>query len=274
MRTILTMLLLVFLAPTNVYSDEPDKTLHNKCLYPTVMVSSKDSFGTGFVVRSEKVGDEYHNILISCAHCFQSTSPYTVGVPKFKDWSTFIRYDRYPVYVFCLNRSHDLMIGLFKSKNQVPTVEFNFDVKLYIGSDLMRIGCGMGDEHRADFGKITSVLTRLPGREGDKNVIRTSVYSVPGDSGGPVFHKNKVIGITQAIRSRRENQVSTNLFSGISYCIPVSRLKTWSQELDNALDFIYKENERIPVIPFFLMEMGKSKTNNKIMSSNQWIKGL
>jgi len=45
-------LFLVLLACAPVLGDEPDQKLHNRCLYPTVLVKGGNNFGTGVVVRS------------------------------------------------------------------------------------------------------------------------------------------------------------------------------------------------------------------------------
>lgn len=269
MRTIFTILLFMAIAPSDVYSDEPDKTLHNKCIYPTVIVQGQNSFGTGFIVRSEKISDdEYRNVVISCAHCFQHRGLYKIGVPKFKNWSTFEGYDHYPAYVYQFDQEKDLALILFRSKNPVPVAEMDFGSSLYIGSELLHVGCGMGDEHRVDFGKVTSLKSMIKNSP-VKDAIRTSVYSIPGDSGGPVYHKCKVIGITQAIRGSQRG-----LFPGISYAIPIGRLKTWSKELNNALDFMYESEEKMPIIPFFIINWGRSNTEKKMMTSNRWTEGF
>lgn len=290
MRTIFTILLFLAIAPSyvcpsEVFSDEPNKTLHNKCVYPSVIVKGQDSFGTGVIVRSEKMSDEqYRNVVVSCAHCFQHRGFYRIGVPKFEEWSTFKGYDYYKAYVYSIDKQKDLAVILFESKKPVHVAELDFESRLYIGSDLMHVGCGMGDEHRVDFGKVTSVRSKIPGSP-ITDAIRTSVYSIPGDSGGPVFHKNKVIGITQAIRGKsdevlggphrqRTNMYYNITYSGISYCIPIARLKTWDEELNNALGFMYKSNQKVPVIPFFIMEWGEAEIENKMMPSNRWTEGF
>ena len=268
MRNILIFLILMAVAPSNVYSDTPDKTLHNQCIYPTVEIIGEDECGSGFIIRSDKISDdEYHNIAISCAHCFSSGKSYQIGIPVFKDWSTLEKYELHKAFVYMVDREKDVAVVLFSTNKPVQVAKVNYDVKLYIGSDVIRVGCGLGDEHRVDYGKVTSVKTSIP-HSNIKDVLRTSIFTVPGDSGGPVFHNYEVVGIMQAIRG------SGHPIYGISYCIPVSRLKTWSQELNNTLDFLSKSEEKAPYIPYFFMEWGESNTGEEMMPANHWAEGF
>lgn len=275
MRIIFTMLCLAFITPANLYSDEPDKTLHNKCLYPTVIVKSNEGYGSGVILRSEKIEENrYQNVAITCAHCLPSPQyRYKIGVGEYKNWSHFVKWNFYPAFVFCRSQmDKDLAILIFESDKALPVAEINFNPKIYIGSKILRVGCGMGDEQRIDFGRITSLNGAIPNLF--KNNYRTSVYSVPGDSGGPVYHDNKVIGIVQALRSRRSSPISTDLIYGISYAIPMKRLKTLSEEINKSADFVFDHKERMPVIPFFHLKMNNTEINNEIMPSSRWSKGF
>lgn len=256
--------------PSVVSSDEPDKTLHNKCLYPTVLIEAVDggNLGTGTVVRSEKVGDVYHNVAITCAHVLGNPNGYVVSVGVYKNWSNLERYETYHCRIYRIDENKDLAVVLFKSGEQLPTAEIDFNVMLYIGSDIFRIGCGAGDEMRLDFGKITSVKTNMSSL---KDVYRMNIYTVPGDSGSAVFYKYKIVAITQAIRSSRVGGGNYPCF-GISYAIPISRLKTWNDELNNMLAFVYETKEKMPVMWSFFLKFDLLEAKKILVPDTPWEK--
>jgi len=267
MKTNLIALFVLLAFPCTVYSDTPDKTLHSQCLYPTIKVVSGESAGsgTGFIVRSEKTYDgKYGNVAITCAHVLTG-GLYYAGVPSYEDWSILKSYQMYPIYSHLIDQQNDLAIIVFKTDSQMPTVELDFDSKLYIGSDIFRIGCGLSDDPRLDYGKITSV---------GKDYFRTSVFTLPGDSGGPVFHKNKVIAFIRAIRTIKTKENAMNHIYNVSYGVRLNVLKEIDNNLDNSLDFIYDDSKSIPLISFFLLDMRRSSLNIDNISQNKWIKGF
>jgi hypothetical protein len=116
-----------------------------------------------------------------------------------------------------------------------------FNSKPYFGTDVFKIGYGLGDDIRIDFGAITSVDTKKP--ENLKGFLRSNCYTIFGDSGGPLFYKDgyKVIGVTSSIRG------SDSLFlNNQAYFSPIYWIKTWDDESEGALSFIYKENKKQP----------------------------
>lgn len=227
---------------------EPDKQLHNKCLYPTVLIKGGDHGGTGFIVRSDFIKNGvYHNVAVTCGHIISDHTSYTVNIANYTNWSSFNGYTTYPARVYCKNKDMDLAVLLFISKEKLPVVELAFHEKLYIGNEIFRIGCGLLDEPRLDYGKITSLKTTV--NEHIKDVARTSVHTIFGDSGSPVFYDYRVIGITQAIRS-----VKSFPLTGISYFIPIERLKNWNKSENNGLNFIYT-NKKLPVLPFLQLKL-------------------
>ncbi len=230
----------------------PDKQLHVKCLDPIVFIApvDKNSCGTGFIVRSELVDDtgKFQNVFITCAHVAESSDkPFRVKVFTYKNWATISEIREFPCVFYASNIKRDLAIGVFASDSQMPTVEIDFDPVLYIGTDVCRIGCGLGDEPRLDCGKISGIKLDLG--ENMSGLIRTTIHTTPGDSGSPMFFNYKVIGITQAIRWNRGMPIF-----GISYNIPISRLLEWDEEDDNAYQFAWTENE-IPQLPFYKLNM-------------------
>lgn len=230
---------------------EPDKALHLKCLYPTVKITDTEgeSGGSGFIVRSTKVGDEWHNIIITAAHAvecdFCTPEELWVHVPVYENWSTLKEYHKYRLTIYARHSKQDMSIGMFISKEKMPVAQLCFDAKLYMNTDVFHIGYAVLDDARIDFGQVTA--PKASGPAYFKGFIRTNAYAFMGDSGGPLFLKSnyKVIGICCGIRSFRGY-----LLPHISYYSPISELKTWDAELNNALESVYNESAKMPVIPF------------------------
>jgi len=212
------------------YGGEVDKKLHQECLYPTVYVGRADGsgYGSGVIVRSDKVNDTlYKNVFISCAHLVDdSTLDYEIKQYIYEDWSQVKDVKSYPAVFFAYNRDMDIAIGVFYSNKAMPVAKLDFEPKLFIGNEVFRIGCGLGDEPRLDYGRLTSY------KKSPKPTFRTSVMTVPGDSGSPLFHDYKVVGIMVSIRSFRNLPVFT-----ISYAVPLERFKQWNTANNDDLDF-------------------------------------
>lgn len=254
MRHLFVIVISLSLFSTPLFSAEPDKKLHLKCLYPTVMVQAKNlsSTGTGFIVKSEKISENlYHNVAITCGHVVSQNQDYIIKIAIYKDWSDFTGYKEYPSLIYISTIEKDIAIVLFATKEKVPTVELDFNSKLYIGTDVFRIGHGLGDQSRIDYGKVTSTKSSVG--KLFKNVIRFSIYTVPGDSGAPIFYNYKVIAFAQGIRAyiRGWNQ---EILYGVSYGVPISRVKLWNAELNNSISFVYEDKD-IPVLSFVKLKL-------------------
>ncbi len=223
---------------------EPDQTLHKKCLYPTILVTpaSREACGSGFIIKSIKQGSVYHNVFITCAHVADLDEPYVVKLFTYKNWSSLEDKKSFPCVFYAINEVKDLAIGMFITDEEMPTADLDFNTRAYIGTDAFGIGCGVGDEPRIDYGKISGVRINL-GRL--KQVMRTTVHTVPGDSGSALFYNYKVIGVRQAIRLVRGSPA----FS-ISYAVPLEHLQTWDKEDGNAYDFAWK-NKALPRLPYY-----------------------
>ena len=244
------------LLASTVYSDEPDKKLHNECLYPTVMLYEpiQKYVGSAVVVRSEKFGDEWHNVAVTANHVSATSQNSVVRAGVYEDWSKFVGYRSYWTQkVYASKPQYDLSVVLFISDRELPVAKINMDGKVYIGNQVFRFGCGLGDQFRLDRGEVTSVNAKI----GDlKDMYRTSITTVEGDSGGPVFNKDyEVVGITSAIRARRDNPFMASKLYHISFIVPVTKLKTLRDGLDNEVKFVYDASEPLPVIPYFEMKM-------------------
>ncbi len=246
MRKLLFSLLFFCASLNSSFAGDVDKKLHQQCLYPTIYIGKADqtSYGSGVIVRSDKVNDTtYKNVFLSCAHLVDDTSiDYEVKQFIYEEWSQVKEVKTYPALFNSIHRAQDLAIGVFFSSEPMPVAELDFTPKLYIGNEVFRIGCGLGDGPRLDYGKLTYYKKKpLP-------TFRTSVMTVPGDSGSPLFHNYKVIGIMVSIRSYKNLPVFN-----ISYSVPLERFRNWSNENDHAFDYAWSDKE-LPKMPFHFLE--------------------
>lgn len=232
-----------------------DVQLHTKCIHPTVAVldAGAKSVASGFIVRSEKVGDQFRNVLVTAQHAVDEGGPYVVRVVKYANLGEQEIAKEYKAQVYATNQKHDLAICLFESDDQLPTVDMDFGFRKYIGSKVHHVGFGLMDDARVDQGIITQTKTVHP--EIFEGTIRTNAYAISGDSGGPLFNENnKVIGVCQGIRIHN-NQLLTHQ----SYFTDISMLKKWKEKADNELGFVYTPEVKIPVLPFVKLRLQGSK---------------
>ncbi len=155
------------------------------------------------------------------------------------------------MYTYATSPKLDLAIVLFKTSYQMRTVDLDFDRHIKIGNKVSHIGCGLGDDPRYDVGYINSLKGKVSGHTTE--VYRTSMHTVFGDSGGPAFYGYKVIGLMQAIKLYKFNGVVVML-TNISMCIPIGVFKTWDQEENNDLQFIYNPKAELPKLPYRELE--------------------
>jgi len=246
----LVVLSAALLCGTASKADEPDDKLHQKCIYPVVMVApeGKESCGSGVIVRCDKVKDGlYKNVFVTCAHvALAAPEDYEVKVYKYKDWSDIESTERIPCEFTFHDPDVDLSVGVFLTTRPMPVAEIDFDTKLYIGSKILRIGCGLGGDPRLDDGKVTQPRVKVKGLG---EVMRTNVHTLPGDSGAPLYHKYRVVGIAQAIR-RAGFQVIPNY----SFYIPISRLKDLDAKHCHSLRYAWGEAQ-VPGMPFHRLKL-------------------
>lgn len=257
MNKLLACSFIVFSLTSLSIVDTPDETLHNKCIYPTVKLEipeqSGGGGGSGVIVRSDKKDNKFINVVVTAAHVL-TNGPVQICVPKFKNWSILEGYDKYSCAVFSASQSRDLAIIIFESPTKMPVAEIDFDAKLFIGNQIIKLGFGVGDECRFDKGEITSVFTHTALGPISPGHMRLNAYTIFGDSGGPCYLASnyKLIGITKAIRG----------FQGIfltnfAYASPIAWLKTWSAENQNSMDFVFDSTKPIP---FTVAELQKRNT--------------
>ena len=241
------------------FSGEPDKALHEKCLYPTIMIMNENpkAVGTGVVIKSIKKDDKFHNYAFTCAHILipvpqenpqppvvqtqPDPAPATDAIPTIKitakakakakdkyevsirigiyeNWSTLVGHKQYPLEILVIDRVKDIALVKFVTENSVHTADIDKDPKLYIGNKVCRVGCGMSEPFRLDYGEITSMKNSIGNMI--KGTYRVNIPTIMGDSGGPVYHEEKLFGLAQAVRSLPDSLVP---ICHMVYVIPISR---------------------------------------------------
>lgn len=234
--------------------------LKNKCLYPSVCVYNNlnKSIASGVIVRSDKREDYYYNVALACEHFLLDDNRLNpdsirVKIPVFNK-SKILFYQDYPCFIYEKNKHYDFAIIVFISPQKLKCAEFNFNSELEISDDIMKIGCGLGDDPRIDYGIITSLDGTL---NEQKNLYRTNAFTIFGDSGGPVYHNYKLIGLTQGIRS-----VGTNPIFDISFVSPVDNFKSWEKEQPE-IGFISDIEKNMPQLPIYFLEFDEWIVENK-----------
>lgn len=255
-KIVLTSLLISIICITTALAQKAPEALYSACLYPTVCIADmkNETGGSGFIVRSTKNGNKYRNAIITAEHTVDSSGPFFVKIFKYKKHAEIESEKIYPMFIYALEPKEDLAIGVFESDEKLPTVQINFDHKIFMGSNIFHIGFGMMDDARIDYGQITQTKTHNPSIF--KGLIRTNAYSMVGDSGGPLFQNDdlKVIGVCRAIRKHNDQ-----LMNHQSYFTDIKILKKWNDELDNSLEPIYTEKRELPRLPFIKMDLQKYK---------------
>lgn len=228
-----------------------DEKLHKQCIYPTVKITDgNNSGGSGVIVRSTKIFDKWCNTVVVAAHVVESEDVLEVHVTEYQNWSEIKDYKKHNMMVYAKDVTRDLAVGYFTSDKKMPVAKICFDSNLYINTEVFHCGCALLDDVRIDSGQVTQPKTFLP--KSNHGLIRTNCFSFYGDSGGPLFLKDnyEVIGICVGIRSYQDT-----LLSNISYYRPISDLKTWDAELNNALESVYTESADLPFLPLVKLKL-------------------
>jgi len=238
--------------------DEPDKELHEKCLYPTIMITSSDqkSIGTGVIVKCVKKDEEYENYAFTCSHVLvpvaeifiislnSKNSPVIVKpiedkyemfvrIGVYENWSTLVGYKEHPCEVIVNNQEKDIALIKFRTTTKSFVADVEKDHKVYIGNQVCRVGCGMNEPFRLDFGQITSLKDSIGNAV--KGTYRVNIPTIMGDSGGPVFNENKLFGLVQSIRSIQSSSVLIPV-SHMVYVVPIKNFYDSEKIVENLKD--------------------------------------
>lgn len=258
---IIKILILTLSITSTVFSAEPDEKLHNQCLYPTVLIATNEgSMGTGTIVRSDKIAEnEYHNIVLTCNHLISSNPKvlYRVYKGQYKNWSELEKTVYYPALVYDKNSTIDTAVLCFITTTKMPVAVLGTDVKSYIGTDVFKIGCGGEEQFRLDYGKITMFhANRAPSDSVIRDLTRHTAYTLPGDSGGPVFQEYKLIGITNSIKiiTNPIDSQSKMILGDIAFFIPLKSVVDWNKQ-EHTIDFIFDSTKELPKIDFTLLNL-------------------
>ena len=234
-----------------------NESLHEKCLYPTVKVQSIDgrASGSGVIIKSKKIKEkQYINVVLTCAHVLLDDMKYNILQGKYQNWSEFVGYEKPTACdVYYKNNFKDIAVLLFLSDKELPTAKLGLKENVYIGNKVFKMGCGgdalFASPPRMDKGIITSIFNL--GNE--FKIIRTSAFTVPGDSGGPLYQDNKLIGLIRAIRILNGKVLAYK----ISFAISIDVITSLDKELNNALSFIYNDEYKTPVIPAYRLQFDR-----------------
>lgn len=246
----LTLGIALLVLPTYCTANDevPDKDLHQFCLYPTILIKSEDesSFGSGTIIKSSQIeGNKYINYIVSSNHVISSENQYLAEVLEYQDWSFVSKRKSFKLYHYAHQQKSDLYIGFFVSENKMPTATMDFDTKLYIGTNLYGIGCGLGDDPRVEEGKVSSPKMKRQG--GTSGTVRAGIHTVPGDSGGGVFtQKYKIIGVTKAIKIYKEQYVFN-----VRYFVPLTEFKVWEKDKKLNFSFMWEPKEKPPILEYY-----------------------
>lgn len=228
MKTAFMVILSFSLFTATVFAGEPNKELHEKCIYPTVHITTSNHHGTGVIIKSTARDKDYENYVITVAHIIkfdvdkEKFEEHHIGVGEYEDWSKLVACTKYPMEkVLYLDTEKDIALVTFISLKPMPVADIATDHKLYIDDDVCRVGCGMDTLFRLDYGKITAVRGSLA-PSSVKGRIRVNTPSVLGDSGGPTFDsKHKIIGLTESMKAVSVGHFSTFYIYHITFLIPI-----------------------------------------------------
>lgn len=171
--------------------------IHKNCYDSVALVQAvdKSANGTAVIVQSKKIdSDLYMNTVFSAEHIF--AKPMCL-VPLIRDEGFVETEESLALQIIYKNSDTDLALASFLSAREFPVADLDFKTVPKMRDKVFLIGCGLGQPMRYSEGLVTGLG---PNKKKYEN-IQTSIYTVPGDSGSPVYLNQKVIAITSSIRS-------------------------------------------------------------------------
>lgn len=186
------------------------------CYDSVILIQSIDKSATGsaVVVQSRKIdANLYLNTVFSAEHIFAKPM---LAVPLKYDDGFVEQLEPIALQAIYKNADTDLAIASFVSSTELVCAELDFTTIPQPRNKVFLIGCGLGEPLRYSEGLVTGLGPKKTKYE----YIQTSIYTVPGDSGSPVFLNQKVIAITSSIRSfQSENTIMAA--NEIATCKPI-----------------------------------------------------
>jgi S1-C subfamily serine protease len=137
----------------------------------TIQIVSAEWTGSGFIFEG--------GIIVTAAHVMQDVINAQV---VFSD-GTVVYLDPNTYYI---SQNFDLAFAKI-AEYSGPVATLGFQESIVIGAGIETCGYPLGERYWHSFGFVA----RLP----DKGVINMDIDGVPGDSGGPVFLNDLVVGI-------------------------------------------------------------------------------
>lgn len=260
MKKICSIMLAAILSaasPALVFSGTPDKILHKQCIYPTVLVCDiYGGHGTGVTVSSRKISpDRYLNIVLTCEHVIAAGGTFNIFTVDYRNWSEVISHETATAYIYASHPEHDMALLFFISDKPRPVAKLGFSKKLFLGNEVFGLGCSQRTFPRLDFGRVTDISPRFS--------VRTSVTTVPGDSGGPVYHEYEVIGLKKAIAVLPYGNIDHPIFN-ISWVTPITRLLDWNNAENETFSFILTKTAPQPKLPVLMLNATRFKLDAPI----------
>lgn len=245
-----------FISPFS-FAGEPDKKLETKCLRPAVQVFDNSARGSGVIVRSEKNSEgQFVNIVLTCKHVIEGMDDLYVALNSHEDWSKIDlrKSETYEARVLGKYAFNDIAIVYFVSKKELPYADIGFDEKLYLGNDVVSVGFAIENWPRLDFGKITMITNTLLG---------ANLFTASGDSGGPVYHNYKLMGLKKAYLMGYSGEEKLH-FSHVSLHVPVTTsLKEW-RLIDNTAAVAYDPDTAVPLLPALILGAKEFKSYSSV----------
>ena len=238
------------------------KELHEKILYPTILVRTEKAGGSGTVIKSVEVNGEWRSYILTNHHVVSEAIKFAekwdslvgrdikveVKAPVFAEfyeyrrWSILDRADSRRADVVAWDKDHDVaLLELISGKppEYVATMLPKGQIAgLRMFMPIIACGCAMGHKPIATMGYITSLDERIENLQ----YWLANTPTIFGNSGGGQFlsETGEFIGIPSRLDVALVGY-SASAITHLSYMIPISRiydlLEDWHYE------FIYDETQ-------------------------------
>lgn len=214
-----------------------------------MIVDSSESSGTCVIVKSTELEDgRFFNVAITCEHVVNPLNDKYVLLAEYVDWSHAAAGEISNAFVYSVNYDMDIAVICFITQKKQHEAVIGLDKKFYIGNEVMGIGCALRQFPRLDYGVVTGYFG---------NDVRTSIHTIHGDSGGPVFHENELVGIKRMIPINR-NQGMTSPLYNISMFVPITALADWNKQENEAFNFIFSDGE-MPKLALMMFDAANTR---------------